>query len=765
MKHRAAKGAKLTTAGPKDDIAAFDARNGANGLFLRYASGRLRHFWNRQILGLSGAIVVGLVLSPSLGLAVAVLILAGEAIECWVLAQLVSPVRRLGLQPDQRAVAVVAGGLQTLSVTLALLLCYLASPLAEMRFFVAAFLTGIAINAGLVRAYFPSGTNAKLCVAGLAVGLLLFDMIRNPPQGAQGAYLFAAAVVMLALTAILFIRQTERAFVQQQRLERGLADQNASLRQSQEDLARAGAHNQRLALAASHANDAIVFLDADNRYEWVNAAFSRITGFPADEALGRHPGDLLNAAETSPETLAKLDQARRDKTTVRVEIFNRARDGRGYWVDTSIFPIKDAMGQLVVSIAIERDITEAKVREGELARAREAAEAAARAKSRFLANMSHEIRTPMNGVIGVAELLAETRLTRMQKDYVETILDSGRALLRMINDILDLSKLQSGKVVPQEEVFDLRATIDAVIRLLTPAARAKGLALSAKVEPAMPGGRGLVIGDQGKLRQILVNLIGNAVKFTESGGVDLRVIPDPDAGPNALRFEVSDTGIGIAPDRIATVFESFTQGDESISRRFGGTGLGLTISAMLADQMGGRIDVSSRVGEGSCFSLVLPLRPAAQAHGAVAATAPHGPRSPLAGNLRILVAEDNRTNMMILRKILQGHVGHLIEAEDGLAAVRARTEEVPDLILMDVSMPVMDGLAAAREIRKAESALGLPHCPILALTASSHLEDRDACSAAGFDGFLVKPLRRDDLLQAIADHLIDAPVLPRAARA
>ncbi len=755
----------MSTTLPNADMKAFEARNSADGLFLRYASGRLRHFWDRQVLGMSGAIVMGVVLSVPMGLVVAALILAGDAIECLILAHLVRDVRMFGMKAGQKQWASFAGGIHILTITLALLLCYRASDLVEMRFFVAAILAGIAINVGLVRAYFPSAANVKLSVAGLGIGLLFVDQILDPPQGPKGAFLFAAAVVMLALTAILFVRQAERAFIQQQSLERRMAEKNASLCKAQDDLAQASLHNQRLALAASHANDAIVFLDAENRYEWVNAAFTRITGYSAHQAVGKQPGELLNAPETSLETLAKLVQSRRDQTPVRVEIFNRGREGRGYWVDTSIIPIKDESGRLMVSLAIERDITEAKEREGDLARAIEAAEVAARAKSRFLANMSHEIRTPMNGVMGLAELLAETRLTAMQRGYVETILDSGRALLLMINDILDLSKLQSGKMIAEDQCFDLRAVADAVVRLLQPAANSKGLVIGIKVDPNLPADWGTVRGDEGKLRQILVNLIGNAVKFTERGRVDLRIVPAVNAGPNAICFEVDDTGIGIAPDRFATIFDSFTQADESISRRFGGTGLGLTISEMLAEQLGGKIELTSEIGKGSCFALTLTLPQVTRAKMASSVQVLSSAPRFLGANVRILVAEDNQTNMMILRKILKGQVGHLIETEDGLAAVRARIAEAPDLILMDVSMPIMDGLAAAREIRKAESTLGLPHCPILALTASSHLEDREACTAAGFDGFLVKPLRREELLRAIADHLISAPDQPQAASA
>ena len=741
----------MDAAHPTDDLAVFQAQNSAGGLFLRYAQGRLRHFWNRQVLGLLGASVVAVVLAPGLGLTIAALILGGEVLDCWTLRHLSRKAGHLGLLPSHRHLAAITGAIQISTLLVALMLCYRASPTPEMGVFIAAFLTGVTINAALVRPYFRAGTDVKLALAGLGAGILLGAQMIAPHANDGGAYFFAAAVVMLALTSTMFVRQIDRAFAKQQGLERAMAERNADLRLSKEDLARSGVMNQRLALAARHANDAIVFLDADNHYVWVNEAFTRITGFTAEQAIGHHPGELLNAAETSAETLEKLAAARRDQSAIRVEIFNRGREGQGYWVDTSIIPILDDQGHLVVTLAIEREITEAKEREADLARAREAAEAAALAKSRFLANMSHEIRTPMNGVIGVTQLLAETRLTATQRLYVDTVLESGRALLRMINDILDLSKLQSGKITPEDLPFDLRATVDGVLRLLHPASKAKGLGLSLRLDPGLTETH--VRGDQGKLRQILINLIGNALKFTETGGVTVDIA----AQSEGVTFRVSDTSIGIAPDRLTTIFDSFTQADDSISRRFGGTGLGLTISAMLAQQMGGAITVESQSGAGSCFALTLPLpaAPSPKADGQVPPTT----LTKTAG-LRILVAEDNRTNMMILRKVLTGQVAKVIEAADGLSALQAWRDQTPDLILMDVSMPVMDGLTATREIRLHEAKDALPRCPILALTASSHLEDREACLRAGFDGFLVKPLRREELLQAIADHMAPPPPDP-----
>jgi PAS domain S-box-containing protein len=327
------------------------------------------------------------------------------------------------------------------------------TPIPDVHFFVAALLAGIAINTALVRPYFRAGTDIKLTMLAIAGIGLRARPILDPNTIFVTSLFFEAAVAILAMTVIMFAGQVERAFERQLDMERAMAERASDLRRSKAEIAKTGIMNQRLALAAQPANDAIVFTDQNHRYTWVNQAFTRITGFTPEQAIGQFPGDLLNAAETLPETLERLGEARKNNAAVRVEIFNRNQKGRGYWVDTSIIPILDDEGRLITSLSIERDITQAKEREAELARAREAAEAAARAKSRFLANMSHEIRTPMNGVIGVADLLAETRLTALQRDFVATVLESGRALLRMINDILDLSKLQSGKIVPENEPF------------------------------------------------------------------------------------------------------------------------------------------------------------------------------------------------------------------------------------------------------------------------------------------------------------------------
>jgi len=308
--------------------------------------------------------------------------------------------------------------------------------------------------------------------------------------------------------------------------------------------------------------------------------------------------------------------------------------------------------------------------------------------------------------------------------------------LTIINDVLDLSKFQAGKVDLLAEPFSIADSVGRALDLLRPTAMKKGLSLAAD----LPTDPLLYLGDSGRLRQILLNLLGNAVKFTAKGSVRVTVQTQAQPKRDVIRIAIADSGIGIAADRIGHVFESFTQADNTISRQFGGTGLGLTISRLLAQQMGGDIEVESTQGQGSVFTVILRL-PRAK-HGTRLATEPHKPPQT---RLRVLVAEDNRTNLLITRKLLERSVSAIAEAGNGRQAVAAYRSDPPDLLLMDVSMPEMTGHEATREIRQFESEHGLPRCPIIALTAYASQDEADLCLAAGMDGVLTKPLARAEL--------------------
>jgi signal transduction histidine kinase/ActR/RegA family two-component response regulator len=379
-----------------------------------------------------------------------------------------------------------------------------------------------------------------------------------------------------------------------------------------------------------------------------------------------------------------------------------------------------------------------------LAGATTRAEAASRAKSQFLANMSHEIRTPMNGVIGMAELLSATPLDASQRELTETIRSSGQILLAIINDILDLSTIESGQLTLDREPFPLGSVVSQAVKVVSPAASAKGLTLDVSADAAIPSH---LIGDRLRLGQVLVNLLSNAVKFTESGRVTLytRLVPATPERPAAIRVEVRDTGIGIERERLSRLFQPFEQGDASMSRRFGGTGLGLAISKRLVELMDGRLWGESQHGVGSTFILELPLRAAdipSPPSRPVRAAVPD--RKPVA-NFRLLIAEDNPINQRVAARMLQ-RLGYQADVvENGRLAVEAAEREHYDVIFMDVQMPELDGLEAARRIKARPG----PAPWIVALTAHALEEDRQQCLAAGMNDFVSKPVQLTELTAAL----------------
>lgn len=413
-------------------------------------------------------------------------------------------------------------------------------------------------------------------------------------------------------------------------------------------------------------------------------------------------------------------------------------------------------GTRLLNRELEKRVQE---RTAELEAARLEAESANRAKSAFLANISHEVRTPMNGVLGLAEIMERSGLNYQQREWMKSLKASGETMMRILDDVLDLAKVESGQLTLGKAPFRLRHELDKTMRMLGVRAEQKGLVMHHRVDDAVPDA---LVGDALRLRQILTNLIGNAIKFTASGSVSVQVALEKNFtdGPNrrvTLHWVVADTGIGISEEQLPRLFSPFAQGDSSITRRFGGTGLGLSISARLAQMMDGRIWAQNRAGGGSVFHLICvleaapaPSRPANDLPppGGPAPASPVGPR-------RVLVVDDNAVNRMVAQTLLAQH-GHQIDsAADGQEAVDLLAHTEFDVILMDIQMPVMDGFEALRQLRKEEAIAKRPPRRVIALTASAMRGDREICLSAGFDGYIGKPFQPNELFDAV--ELGDAP--------
>jgi signal transduction histidine kinase/CheY-like chemotaxis protein len=392
-----------------------------------------------------------------------------------------------------------------------------------------------------------------------------------------------------------------------------------------------------------------------------------------------------------------------------------------------------------------------KLAHDEIARLSRELERATQAKSEFLARMSHEIRTPMNALLGVAELLSETPLNAEQSEYVRIFRRAGDNLLNVINDILDFSKIEAGQVELECIAFDLADVVQEAIETIGVRARAKGLCLNSEIRPEVPP---RLMGDPGRLRQILLNLLSNAVKFTDRGGIIVRVEPDQEApAAGALHFRVRDTGVGIPPDRVATIFDSFTQADASTTRKYGGTGLGLAISKKFVELMGGRIWAESTPGDGSTMHFTAHLAVAAgQGVSKAAAKKVMAPASLGDRTLRILLADDSDDNRFLVRGYLRDTGCVVDEVKNGADVVEKFKEGVYDMVLMDAEMPVMDGYSATRAMRALESERALAPTPILALTAHALKEARDRSFHAGCTDHLTKPITKTALLEAISRY-------------
>jgi PAS domain S-box-containing protein len=487
--------------------------------------------------------------------------------------------------------------------------------------------------------------------------------------------------------------------------------------------------------------------DATARCTYVNEQWSRITGYPKEAPLGRGWLRTLPAQSRLAAVRALRKTARTGEDYV-AEFHFRQQSGHDSWVLLRAAAERGPGGQPAGIVGALTDITEIKRAEAALRQAKAEAEAATKAKALFLANMSHEIRTPLSGVIGSTRLLAQSELDENQRRLAEMAVDSGRALLDVVNDILDFSKIEAGQLALRPQPFALRRMIDSLAGPFALLARERGLSLSHGVDAAVPD---RLVGDEGRLGQVLRNLLSNAIKFTEHGGVSLAVQPGPPAAEGfCLLCTVKDTGIGIDPDYMPRLFDSFSQGDVSYAKQHGGTGLGLAICKSLVGRMGGSMQVQSTPGQGSTFSFTAVFG-APPHHPAEPAPAPAQtePAAAPSEGLRLLLADDNAIGRMLMEHVLRAAGHQVATAADGRQVLRLLAEKPFDLVLMDVQMPVLDGISATRLIREGRAGAENAAIPIVALTAYASSGDRQNFLDAGMDEVVGKPAEEGPLFAAI----------------
>jgi PAS domain S-box-containing protein len=522
------------------------------------------------------------------------------------------------------------------------------------------------------------------------------------------------------------------------------------------------AERLKLAQAVEQSPESIVITNLEAEIEYVNQAFLHISGYSRQEVIGQNPR-FLKSGQTNPETYIEMWDALTRGRPWQGELWNRKKDGSEFIEMAHIAPIKSPAGDITHYLAVKEDITEKKrlaeeldahrqhlealveSRTSELVTARYEAERLAQVKSEFLANMSHEIRTPLNAILGFSQIGMRDNIGRKARETFARILESSQLLQGIVDEILDYSKMEAGKLTIEKGSIRLRALVDNSLDLVRHKLEDKGLTMQVRLAADLPAS---CSGDSLRLSQVLMNLLSNAVKFTENGGVTLSASRDRDQ----LVLQVEDTGIGMAPDQVKRLFEPFEQADGSITRKYGGTGLGLTITKRLIEMMDGSIEVASKPGQGSSFMVRVPLL---DARGLASEDMDKGmaesmpkQRERLAG-LSILVAEDNEINRLMLEDMLSAEGCRLEQVENGEEAVERVRQmgSVLDLVLMDIQMPVMDGYQATREIRQL-----VPDLPVIGLTAHALAEEKEKCLAAGMVEHVAKPVVLESLLKAILRH-------------
>ena len=498
----------------------------------------------------------------------------------------------------------------------------------------------------------------------------------------------------------------------------------------------------KLSRAITQSPTAVVITDLNGVIEYVNPAFTKVTGYTRKEALGNNPS-ILKSGIQDDEFYKELWETLSAGQMWRGELCNKNKAGELFWESASISPVANSEGEITHYVAVKEDITKRKEAILELEKAKDAAEAAAKAKADFLANMSHEIRTPLNAIYGMTTLMLDTPLNDEQKDFITTILGGSNTLLSVINDILDFSKIEAGKMELEEQPFNIRSCVEEAIALLSEKAMRKKLKLVCTIKKGTPP---VVVGDVTRLRQILVNLLNNAIKFTNTGEIAVNVQARvTENNQHELRFSIRDTGIGIPKDKMSKLFESFSQVDSSTTRKYGGTGLGLAISRELAEKMGGTMWVESEANKGSTFYFTILVESAKEIKPKEKKEIDLklGEKHPL----HILLVEDNLINQKVAKKLLERLSYSIDLAMNGLEALDALEKQTYDLVFMDIQMPKMDGNEATKQIREKFAPKHQPY--IIAMTAHALEGDREKYIARGMNDYISKPISVEALVKAL----------------
>jgi len=725
----------------------FDRKASPAGLFWRYCRGRVQYFWARMAILVGAGLAISFLLSPAFGLITFLIAAIADIADTALLKHAL----RIEAQTEQflklRKPAVIFAAFQSGAIAFTIVIAWLyGGPPAH--FFALVMITSAAIDAGMGVYYYRFITRLKQTMFVVAM-LTLFgvDYVLNLTPHAILIVDFGAASILAYVISRLLQYLYNFQRYNKSAMRRVIVGEQNTLR-ANIDLKIQRSEAQKLALVAEKVNDAIIISTPDGKITWVNATFTAMTGYSFEEAVGQQAGALLDGPWTAESAKEKIAGVAKTLRPARVEIESKTKSNGHIWLESSITPIFDEARKHVLNIGVERDISIAKKTEIDLMQAKMTAEKALQAKTEFLATMSHEIRTPMNGIVGMSDLLSRTPLSADQSQYVSVISESGAALLSIIDDILYFSKLEANKLELSSAPFSPKEMLTAIFNLLEPTAAQKGLELILQISADTPP---MLMGDKGRIRQIIVNLVGNAIKFTNEGHVTMAASATPTPTGILFTVKVADSGIGIPSGKLAHVFDAFTQVDSKSTRSAGGTGLGLSISAQLAHEMKGEITVSSSEGSGSCFTFVATLPEAEHTKTAPSVVQKSQPRQ--LQSLSILVAEDNLTNQFIIGKILGLQGAKLRFAENGGVALDMFKEKTTDVILMDISMPIVDGLEATRNIREFEKENGLSQTPIIALTANAFESDKKNCFNAGMNGFVAKPIIVDALLDEISNAL------------